>query len=630
MTLTKNAEKIFKLKYAIGDETWEQACTRVASYIAGAEKEDKQVEYTKKFYELIYNKVFIPGGRVLANSGTEIKNLMNCFVLPVNDSRRSIYKALGQAAEIFDQGGGVGYNFSKIREKGALLRTSGEKSAGPISFMSLFDQTGEVIQQASRRGAQLACLNIGHPDIEEFILNKSTPNSRNSRLIEEYSRNLKMNGLRGDNTKYFKILEKTLQDDQLSHFNISVMLNDQFMKTVVEDDDWYLINVNSLGMSYPIKAKELFTLIAKQAWESGDPGVLFYDRINEDNMVPYLGELESVNPCGEVPLLPYESCCLGSINLHAFYDKSAPSIKINFPFLEYTVRTAVRFLDNVQTVSESPIKDIDELSKGLRRLGLGVMGWADLLVELDLSYDSPDAYFLGRYLSWFISFFGWLESISLAKEKGAFSLFDKNGVNLHIVDRVLNSKFNPHANTVPMHVNNVKLNGLRNVAITSIAPTGTIALLAGVNSGIEPFYALAYKRNITQGVGNTARDSIIEINPILERKLQEAEISTEEITKIKKFILENGGLKNYPSENLDTMKSQFRGAFEITPYAHVDMQASWQKFVDNSISKTINMPENSTVEDIEKIIFYMWNNNLKGGTIYRNLSKSFQILNIGK
>ena len=627
MTLTKNAEKIFKLKYAIGDETWEQACTRVASHIASAEDEDKQLEYTKKFYELIYNKVFLPGGRILANSGTGIKNLSNCFVIPIEDSRKSIYRALGHAAEIFDQGGGCGYNFSNIREKGSTLRTSGEKAAGPISFMSLFDQTGEVIQQASRRGAQLACLDIDHPDIEEFILNKSTPDSRNSRLIKEYSRNLKLNGLRGDNAKYFKILEKTLQDDQLSHFNVSVMLNDQFMKAVLEDEDYELISRTNLKPK-PIKARYLLNLIAKQVWESGDPGVLFYDRINEDNMVAsYLGEIISTNPCGEVPLLPYESCVLGSINLHAFYDKNAPSVKINFPFLEYTVRTAVRFLDNVQTVSESPIKEIEELSKGLRRIGLGVMGWADLLAELGLSYDSVDAQNLAKYLSWFISFFGWLESITLAKEKGVFPLYDPNKVNLHLLDKTLNSPLNT-GNKV--NINEVKLNGLRNVAITSIAPCGSIALLAGVNSGIEPFYALSYKRNITQGVGNTAKDFIIEVNPILERKLQEAKIPKEEITKIKKFILEHGGLGEYPFENLDTMKSQFITSLEISPYSHVDMQASWQKYVDNSISKTINLPEDSTVEDIEKIILYMWNNNLKGGTLYRNRSKSFQILNIGK
>jgi ribonucleoside-diphosphate reductase alpha chain len=553
-----------------------------------------------------------------------------CFVLPIEDSRRSIYKALGQAAEIFDQGGGVGYNFSSIREKGSPLRASGEQAAGPISFMSLFDQTGEVIQQASRRGAQLACLNIGHPDIEEFIQNKSTPDSRNSRLIEEYSRNLKLNGLRGDNAKYFKILEKTLQDDQLSHFNISVMLNDMFMKAVLEDKDWYLISVNNEGMSYPVRARRLFSLMAKQAWESGDPGVLFYDRINEDNLVPYLGDLVSTNPCGEIPLLPYESCCLGSINLHAFYDENAPSVKINFPFLEYTVRTAVRFLDNVQTVSESPIKEIEDISKGLRRLGLGVMGWADLLAEMGIPYNSKDAQDLGKYLAWFISFFGWLESIALAEEKGAFPLFDKEKVNLNLVDKVLNSKLNPHANTIPMHINKVKMNGLRNVAVTSIAPTGTIALLAGVNSGIEPFFALAYKRNITQGVGNTAKDSIIEINPILEKKLQEAEVSKEEISKIKKFILKHGSLNDYPSQNLNTVKSWFTDSHNISPYAHVDMQASWQKYIDNSISKTINISENSTVEDIEKIIIHMWNNNLKGGTIYRNNSKSFQILNRGK
>jgi ribonucleoside-diphosphate reductase alpha chain len=609
------------MKYSLrGEEDWKQTCLRVAAHVSSIEKE--QEEWVGKFFQMMYYKAFLPGGRVLANAGTEIKNLNNCFVLPVDDSRESIYQTLKDAAEIFAWGGGVGYNFSNIREEGAPVKTTGGSASGPLSFMSLFDQTGEVISQASRRGAQIGLLDCDHPDIEKFIDFKATLNSRNKRLLSEYYRNLEVAGLDRRRKGYFNVLEKTLQDDQLTHFNISVSLTDEFMEAVASDSAWELISRVDGIPNKMIKARELLTLIAEKAWESGDPGVFFTDRANMDNMVKYLGLLEATNPCGEIPLLPYEPCCLGSINLVSIYDED--SGEINFPFLEELVRASVRFLDNVQELSETSVEQVNNWSKGLRRLGLGVMGWADLLALLDVPYDSDDALDLAEYLSWFISFFSWLESISLSQERGVFPLYDPEEADLEVVFKSLQAAYVPHQ----FDLDDVRKTGTRNVAITSIAPTGTISLISGVNSSIEPFFALAYKRNITEGIGNEAKDFVIEINPILLKKLKEEDFSDEEIEEIKNYILKNGTISDHP-KIFDHIKAVFRTSLEIDFTAHIKMQAAWQKYVDNAISKTINMKNNATPEDIFKAYFLMWEAGLKGGTIYRDNSKSFQILETG-
>ena len=619
--LNPTAEKIFKLKYSLdGNESWKQTCMRVATHIASVEEEPE--EWVGKFFQMMYYKAFLPGGRVLANAGTEIKNLNNCFVLPIEDSRESIYQTLKDAAEIFAWGGGVGYNFSGIRETGAPVKTTGGEASGPLSFMSLFDQTGEVISQASRRGAQIGLLNCDHPDIEKFIDFKSTLNSRNERVLADYYRNLEKAGLDRRRKGYFNVLEKTLQDDQLTHFNISVSLTDDFMESVAADEDWKLISRVGGDAVKTIKARELLQLIADKAWESGDPGVFFSDRANMDNMVKYLGIVEATNPCGEIPLLPYEPCCLGSINLLSIYDEETEAI--NFPFLEELVRTAVRFLDNKQELSETPLEKVNYWSKGLRRLGLGVMGWADLLAKLEIPYDSDDALDLAEYLSWFISFFSWLESISLAEKRGVFPLYDEKEADLEVVFKSLQAPYVPHQ----FDIEDVRKTGTRNVAITSIAPTGTIALISGVNSSIEPFFALAYKRNITEGIGNEAKDFVIEINSILLEKLKKDGHTEEEIEEIKKYILKHGTISEHP-KIFDQTKSVFRTSLEIEFTDHIRMQAAWQKYVDNAISKTINMKNNATKDDIFQAYFLMWEAGLKGGTIYRDNSKSFQILETG-
>ena len=616
--LTDIGNKIHKLKYAKNGEEWLQTCFRVANYVAQGDE-----QLTKTFTEMLYNKVFIPGGRVLANAGTGIKNLNNCFVLPIEDSRESIYNALKNAAELFAHGGGVGYNFSHIREEGAPIKTTEGQASGPLSFMSLFDQTGEVIQQASRRGAQMGILNDSHPDIEKFIQFKNILDHKNSRLLSEYQRNLVEAGLDKKGTKYFDILEKTLTDDQLTHFNISISLTDAFMEAVILKENWELKSIVTGEVVKTLPAVDLLRMIAEQSWKSGDPGVFFFDRTNEDNMTPYLGKLETTNPCGEVPLLSNEACCLGSINLHEFYDEENNTI--NWEFLEFIVRNAVIFLDNVQTLSETPIPEVNYWCKGLRRLGLGVMGWADLLAELEIPYNSMEAIELARKISWFISYFGHLQSMALAIDKGTFELYDKDNVNLKYIIRLFNNKtFSPRIFSEE-EIRNI---GFRNVAVTSIAPTGTIALLAGVNSSIEPFFALAYKRNITEGVGNTAKDTVIEINPILFRKLEKYGYTQGQIEFVRKHIEKYGSIKDLP-KIFEKVKLPFTIASEIEPIWHIRMQAAWQEFIDNSISKTINLQNEATVEDIENTIIQMWNHDLKGGTIYRNGSKLFQILKQG-
>lgn len=836
--LSPTATKIHKMKYAKDDETWEQTCYRVADYVS-----EGDARLFSSFYNMIYNRVFLPGGRVLANAGTEIKNLNNCFVLPIEDSRQSIYKTLGDAAEIFAWGGGLGYNFSKVREQGAPIKTTGGYASGPLSFMSLFDQTGEVIQQASRRGAQMGMLDINHPDIEKFINIKGISDSRNARLLNEYERNCVVyNGY--SDPSHLEMLEKTLLDDQLTHFNLSVVLTDKFMEAVMADEDWELTSRVDGSVVKTVKASELLDLIAQKAWESGDPGVYFKNRANDDNVVNYVSCVDVTNPCvtgdtkvatvhsgnipirelaeagddvlvyswspetklpvvrmmrdirktrehakivkvifdsglevtctpdhnfftyrgkkieaqhlkinqsvraygvsehrghlrahgwkdarawhqyvarmvwecfeepvkegyvihhkdfnkqnnkysnlmhltnsmhssihaehgryygnhkvvavkpmlitadvyngtvddthtyiiaddeplngvltgivsancGEVPLLDYEACCLGSINLHAFYDETNNDLQ--WEFLEYVIRNAITFLDNVQSLSSTPLEEVNKWSKGLRRVGLGVMGWADLLAEMGISYTSDDALELADRLSWFITYFSYLQSMVLATEKGTFELYDAEEANLdHVLD-VLN--YTPF---VTRNIGDTELRetGLRNVAVTSIAPTGTIALLAEVNSAIEPFFALAYKRNITKGVGNTAVDSIIEINPVLFNVMARLDYTDEDIEELRDYILENGTLEN-SSEKFDQLKARFYTSQEIEPKYHLKMQAAWQTHVDNAISKTINMPEESTVAEVREAIISMWALDLKGGTVYRNNSKLFQILNKG-
>ena len=549
MELTPLGQKIFDLKYArtlpSGKmETWEQACARVAHYIAQAEEEEDQLQWTANFTKVMLEQTFLPGGRILANAGTRVKNMMNCFVLPIEDSRDSIYHTLKQAAEIFAHGGGIGYNFSNLRAKGSPVGGTGAVASGPLSFMELYDHTGEIIAQGSRRGAQMGILNVDHPDIKEFIQYKNHLTDQNRRIVDEYSIARQVSSAQVFGSDEAEKLEKVLANNQLTHFNISVAITDEFM-------------------AHP--DTELLLLMAQNAWENGDPGVYFTDRANMDNMVPYLGSLDSTNPCGEVPLLPYEPCCLGSINLERFVEGDY----IDFTYLKTVVRTSVRFLDNVHTLNETSIPEINGAALATRRLGLGVMGFADMLAEMGISYDSDDALTLAHICGKVIQTTAWETSMELADERGPFLEYHPGKINWKLIDDIELSR-----------------RPIRNVAVTSIAPTGSIALIAGVNSGIEPYFDLRYNRNITEGIGNTAKDTV-------EQEAKGSNIKT---------------------------------AHDIHWTDHVAMQAAWQDHVDNAVSKTINMKNSATVKDVTDAYRMAWELGCKGLTIYRNGSRIFQIL----
>jgi ribonucleoside-diphosphate reductase alpha chain len=536
VTLSETAQRIFEMKYAQGEENWEQAVTRIAQHVASAEpNEPTELAAMGQYFRIIYEHSFLPGGRVISNAGTGVENLMNCFVLPIQDSRHSIYKTLKDAAEVFAWGGGVGYNFSNLRAEGETVKTTGGKASGPLSFMGLYDQTGEVISQASRRGAQMGILSIHHPDIKKFIAYKNTLDDKNSRVIDEY------NKLMGHEHTH---LEKVLADNQLTHFNLSVAITDSYMA----EGDYTLLE-----------------MIAESAWENGDPGVYFIDRANADNMVPYLGSLDATNPCGEVPLLAYEACCLGSLNLANFVEGKF----YDFEYLRNVIRVAVRFLDNIHMLNYTPVAEINEATRATRRLGLGVMGLADVLAEMEMEYDSNEALDFASNLSYFIGREAWICSMELAQERGPFDAFNEEKVNWALVDKF-----------------DLQRRPVRNVALTSIAPTGTISLLCDVNSGIEPYFAHSYRRNITEGVGNTATET-----------LEQAAFS-------------------------DTLKT----AHDISWQKHVAMQSVWQNNVDNAVSKTINMPNNANKDDIMEAYIRAWELGLKGITVYRDGSKLFQIL----
>jgi len=625
--LNDKAQKVFALKYSTRKtKGWKEKCLEIASQMAEAGlrygRTPEQVEETKnKYFESLFDLMFIPGGRIIANSGTGIKNLGNCFVLGIEDSRKSIYGTLQDAAEVFADGGGIGYFFGNIREEGAEIKTTGGKASGALSFMTLFDQTGEVISQASRRGAQMGVMDVSNPDIQKFIHFKSSLNHRNSRIVKEYERNIKPFSKKDfSGSKYERVLTKTLQDDQLTHFNVSVLLTDKFMEAVEKDEDWELISPSTKESVRKVKAKDLLMEMATQAWESGDPGELFYDAMNRDNMVSYIDDIRATNPCGEVPLLINESCILASLNLHKFYDKKTKSI--NYDLLKDQVKTMTRFLEDVVEISEAPLDKINYTTKSLRRLGGGAMGWADLLVELNIPYFSQEAMDLADYISWFISFHAWETSYELAKERGAFSFYDKSKANMDVVMRVMYESPFGKSEINPSDLYEI---GVRNVAVSSIAPTGSIALLGGVNSSIEPFFALAYKRNITEGVGNMAKDSLFEINPALEGKLKEHKYSQDEIIEIMEYVNKHGSMTGCKLVSKE-LQDLFMTANEIDWKSHVDMQARWQKWFSNAISKTVNLPEDATPQNIYDTYLYMWKVGLKGGTIYRNNSKSFQIL----
>ena len=564
--LTVNAVKVLERRYLLKNlqgqviETPAQLFRRVAKAVAGAEKkfgastvEIKELEET--FYRLMFDLEFMPNSPTLMNAGTDIGQLSACFVIPVEDSIPGIFNAVRNMALIHKSGGGTGFSFSHLRPRGDIVKTTEGMASGPISFMRVFDVSTDVIKQGGkRRGANMGILHITHPDVIAFITAKA-------------------------------------QEGFLTNFNVSVTVTDEFISAVKNDGTLKLVNPRTKEVVNELKAKEVWKLIVENAWKTGDPGLVFIDEINRHNPTPQVGRIEATNPCGEQPLLPYESCNLGSINVA----KMMKGNQIDWEKLRHTVHKTVHFLDNVIEANRYPLPQISKITYANRKIGLGVMGWADLLVQLKIPYDSEEALKLGEKVMKFVEDEGHKKSIELGETRGSFpnfkgSLWEKKGYK-----------------------------AMRNSTVTTVAPTGTISVIAGCSSGIEPLFAIAFIRNVMDGT------QLLEVNEYFEKTAKERGFYSKELME---KVSQLGSIKIF-SEIPDDVKRVFVTAHDVAPPWHVRMQAAFQKYTDNAVSKTVNLPNTATVKDVEDIYWMANELKCKGITVYRYGSKKEQVLYIG-
>lgn len=561
MNLTDNARKILEKRYLIKKdgipiEKPEDMFQRVATFVAEVETSfNPKISKTKlkkiedKFYSLMTEFDFLPNSPTLMNAGRELGQLSACFVIPVTDSMEGIFTAVKDAALIHKSGGGTGFSFSRIRPKNSPVKSTGGVASGPVSFMKVFNSATEAIKQGgTRRGANMGILSVDHPDILEFITCKQNNND-------------------------------------LTNFNISVGLTKEFMEAL-ENDDYYDLKFN--GVIYDrYKAKKVFDLIVEKAWSNGEPGIVFLDRLNADNPTPELGVIEATNPCGEQPLLGYEACNLGSINLENVYHNGT----INWDKLEDIIIWSMRFLDNVIEANKFPLEKIQEMVQGNRKVGLGVMGWANLLFKLQIPYNSQQAIDLAEKVMGFINSKAHAASASLAEERGSFPNIERS---------IYKGKL------------------MRNATSTTIAPTGTISMIAGTSSGIEPVFSIAYTKNVLDGA------NLVEVNPVFEAYVK-ANFSIEESKAIIEKAAKAGSVEDI-RELPEKIRKVFVTALEIEPEWHIKMQGAFQKYCDNAVSKTVNFPNEATKEDVKKVYMLAYNLGCKGVTVYRTGSREEEVL----
>lgn len=567
LKLNINSIKVLRDRYLAKNEKGEIIETpsemfhRVAQKIAEADSKFDEIDEEKSkkdFFTVMKNLEFLPNSPTLMNAGlASPQQLSACFVLPIQDSLDCIFESVKNMALIHKSGGGTGFSFSRIRPKGDIVKTTKGIASGPISFMKVFDKTTEVIKQGGRRrGANMGTLIINHPDIQDFINAKE-------------------------------------KDGAFENFNLSVSVTDEYMDAVGKNQDVNLINPRTGTVEQTVSAKNLFDLICFQSWKSGDPGLVFIDEINRHNPTPEIGIIETTNPCGETPLLPYESCNLGSINLSKIVlsDKS----DVDWEQLRKIVRIGTHFLDNIIDMNEFPIPEIEKETKANRKIGLGVMGFAELLIKLSIRYDSEQALRKANQIMKFISEESRKMSEELGKIKGSFPNFKQS-----------------------IWVDSYET--MRNATVTTIAPTGSISVIAGCSSGIEPLFGVAFIRNILQGT------KLFEVNDLFEKELQDRKIYS---TDLIKKISQKGSIQDI-EEIPESLKNIFLTAFDIKPEDHVKMQAAFQQYTDNAVSKTVNLPSDASIDEVRDIYFKAFKLKCKGITIYRYGTKKNQVLSSTK
>jgi len=566
LKLSDNALNVLKRRYLKKDgkgkvvEAPEKMFKRVAQNIAKAEKRyggDNDVEKMEHiFYNMMTELKFLPNSPTLMNAGRKLGQLAACFVLPVEDSMEGIFDSLRNAAIIHKSGGGTGFSFSRLRPKDSRVGTTGGIASGPVSFMKIFNTATEQVKQGgTRRGANMAILRVDHPDIMEFIYSKKN-------------------------------------NSELNNFNISVGVSDAFMEAVKTGSDYDLINPRDGEKEKTLNAAEVYQALVTQAWENGDPGIIYLDRLNRDNPTPALGEIESTNPCGEQPLLPMESCNLGSINLAKFVTYDAETPILDYKALKDMIWWSVRFLDDTIDMSKYPLPEIEKMVHGNRKIGLGVMGFADLLYQLKIPYNSEKGLEIAEQVMNFIQKESHAASKHLADERGVFPNFD-------------NSIFKDKTGCT-----------YRNAATTTIAPTGTLSIIADCSSGVEPLFALSFVRNVMDN------DKLLEVNPYFEQVAKERGFYS---TDLMDAIAVEGGIQHL-QEIPEDVRNVFVTAHDVSPEWHIRMQAAFQKYTDNAVSKTVNLARDATAEDVRKIYDLAYELDCKGVTIYRDGSKENQVL----